>query len=73
MKSLTTDVFMSYTNAQPDLQFTREITRDKVNETATKLAHEQRERISAAVDQAAAEGARGLKITWSAPKIEVLK
>lgn len=73
MKSLTTDVFMSYTNAQPDLQFTREITRDKVNETATKLAREQRERISAAVDQAAAEGARGLKITWSAPKIEVLK
>lgn len=73
MKTLSTDVFLSYTNGAADEQFTREMVREKVNATAMKLAREQRDRVNDAVAQAAAEGARGVKVTWSAPKIEVLK
>lgn len=73
MKSLSNEAFISYTNGAADVQFSRELARAQVERTAKALASAQKEAVNEAVDKAIAAGAKGLKITWSAPKIEVLK
>lgn len=73
MKTSSADAHFSYTNAEIDLQFSRQLVRSQVEMSAKRLALAQRARIDEAVAEAAAEGAKGLKITWSAPRIELLK
>lgn len=73
MKSSTAECHLSYTNGEADLQFSNQLARAQVEMSAKRLAIGQREALDKAVKQAAAEGAKGLKVTWSAPKIEVLK
>jgi hypothetical protein len=73
LKSLSDESFISYTNGEADVQFSIELARSQVERTAKKIASAQRDAVNEAINKAIAAGAKGLKITWSAPKIEVLK
>lgn len=73
MKSLEAVSYLSYTNDVADVQFSRQLVQAQMEMTAKRLCGEQSLRIHEAVKAAAASGAQGLKITWSAPKIEVVK
>lgn len=73
MKSSSADCFLSYTNGEADLQFSTQLVRSQVEMSAKRLAIGQRDAIDKAVKKAASEGAKGLRVTWAAPKIEVME